>query len=394
MLELKMALWLAFFLIVYAYAGYPAILALGPRAKRDEALSTGNDAAAPPFEVPLVTLIIPACNEERWIARKIENTLALDYPSARLEIIVASDGSTDATVEIARAYECRGVAMAIFPSRVGKQEILNRLVPQAHGEIIAITDANALLAPDALTQLTRPFADPRIGCAIGRRLCVVQERSIQSVAESIYWRYESWIKHAEARWHSCLAATGQLYAVRRELFPRVARVGEDFYIPMKVLASTGRRVAYVPEAVASIPAAATLSVEFERKTRAHVAFLIALPLLGEILLPWRSPVWWRFISHHVLRMLVPLAMLAVFVSSAALARESRTYSYVLLAQLFFYVFALVGWRLAARGRRPKIFYLPFYFVFVQVALAEAWLRWPRRKYDYAWQRTERLLDPS
>jgi poly-beta-1,6-N-acetyl-D-glucosamine synthase len=393
MLELKIAFWMALFLIVYTYAGYPAILALGPRAKHRDELSIGGDAAAPHACIPRVTLIVPACNEERWIARKIENALALDYPSARLEVVVASDGSTDATVEIARAYESRGVAVVAFPSRAGKQEMLNRLVPQARGEIIALTDANALLAPDALVQLVSPFTDPCVGCAIGRRVCIVQERSVQSVAESLYWRYESWIKRAEARWHSCLAATGQLYAVRRELFPRVARVGEDFYIPMKVLAATGRRVAYVPEAVASIPAAATLGVEFERKTRAHLAFLIALPLLRELLLPWRSPVWWRFISHHVLRMLVPPAMLAAVACSAVLARESRLYSYFLLAQLVFCVAALAGWRLAARGRRPKMFYWPFYFVFVQLALAQAWLRWPRRKYDYAWQRTERLLDP-
>jgi cellulose synthase/poly-beta-1,6-N-acetylglucosamine synthase-like glycosyltransferase len=393
MLELKVLFWCAVTLVVYTYAGYPAVLAL--LASQRRALGKPQSGAhATALDPPGATLIIPACNEERWIARKIENALALDYDRERLEIIVASDGSTDRTVEIARAYESRGVTVVAFPFRLGKQEMLNRLVPGARGEIVVMTDTNALLSPDALRQIARPFADPRVGCAIGRRVCILQERSVPSAAESLYWRYESWIKRAEGRLHSCLGATGQLYAVRRSVFPHVEPVGEDFYIPMKILASTGLRIAYVPEAVAAIPAAATLKIEFERKTRAHVAFLLSLPFLKELLVPGRTRAWWQFLSHHVLRMLVPPAMVAAFVCAVALAPESSFYTTALLAQALFCGFALAGWGLAELGRRPKIFYYPFYFAFVQLALAQAWLRWPRRKYDYAWQRTERLPDAS
>jgi poly-beta-1,6-N-acetyl-D-glucosamine synthase len=390
MLELKILFAAAAALVFYTYAGYPMVLALHPRRTR----KTMDGADAPSAKLPRVTLVIPACNEERWIARKIENTLALEYPAAQLEIVVASDGSTDATAEIARGYEARGISTVAFPSRLGKQEMLNRLVPDARGEIIVMTDANAILEPDSLRALVRPFADPRVGCAIGRRVCIVQERSVPSVAESFYWRYESWIKQAESRWHSCLAATGQLYAVRRGVFPHVERVGEDFYIPMKVLASTGLHIAYVPEAVAAIPAAANLSIEFERKTRAHVAFLISLPMLKALLAPGRTPVWWQFISHHVLRMLVPPAMLAALACSIVLAGASSFYLLAMLVQCLFYLLAIAGWFFAVRGLRPKIFYFPFYFVFVQLALGQSWLRWPRGKYEYAWQRTERLPDAS
>ena len=393
MFELEILFFAAAALVFYTYAGYPLVLALLPRRNRatpGTADSRESDAAA----LPRVTIVIPACNEERWIARKIENTLALDYPAKLLEIIVASDGSLDATAEIARGYAARGILVAAFPSRLGKQEMLNRLTPGARGEIIVMTDTNAILERDSLRALVVPFADPQVGCAIGKRVCIIQERSVPSVAESFYWRYESWIKSAESRWHSCLAATGQLYAVRRSVFPHVKRVGEDFYIPMKVLASTGLRIAYVPEAVAAIPAAANLTIEFERKTRAHVAFLISLPLLKELLVPGRTPVWWQFVSHHVFRMLVPPVMIVALASSAALAATDSFYFDATLAQTCFYVFASIGWLLAARGLRPKIFYFPFYFVFVQFALARAWLRWPRKKYDYAWQRTERLPDAS
>jgi biofilm PGA synthesis N-glycosyltransferase PgaC len=386
-LELKILFWTAIALVFYTYAGYPLVLALGSFRKHEEENKCDT-------VLPAVTLIIPACNEERWIARKIENTLSLAYPRDLLEIVVASDGSTDRTAEIARRHQRPGVMVMAFPTRLGKQEMLNRLVPWTRGEIVAITDTNALLAKDAIEQLVRPFADPRVGCAIGRRVCVLQKRSVASLAESFYWRYESWIKQAESRWHSCLAATGQLYAVRRNVFPHVERVGEDFYIPMKVLASTGKRSVYVPSAVVAIPAAASLSIEFERKTRAHVAFLISLPLLRDLLVPGRTPIWWQFISHHVLRMLVPPALLAAFLVSFALASASPFYFFATLAQILFYGLAFTGWIFAAIGRRPKIVYLPFYFVFVQLALAQAWLRWPRGKFDYAWQRTERLTDAN
>jgi len=393
MIELKIFFWVATALVVYTYAGYPVVLAMLAR-RRPAGVRPANGTHRGVLDLPSATLIIPACNEERWIARKIENALALDYARERLEIIVASDGSTDRTAEIARAYEPCGVSVVAFPFRHGKQDMLNRLAPDARGEIVVMTDTNALLSADALREIVRPFADAQVGCAIGRRVCIVQQRSVPSVAESLYWRYESWIKRAESRLHSCLGATGQLYAVRRSVFPHVERVGEDFYIPMKILASTGLRIAYAPEAVAAIPAAATLEIEFERKTRAHVAFLLSLPLLKELLVPGRSRVWWQFFSHHVLRMLVPPAMLAALVCSVVLAGESPLYAIALLAQALFCGLALAGWGFAELGHRPKIFYFPFYFAFVQLALTQAWLRWPRRKYDYAWQRTERLPDAS
>lgn len=382
--------WLSALLAVYTYAGYPLMLALLPRRNQQRLES----AASAPGEWPSVTLVIPACNEERWIARKIENALALRYLPDRLEILVASDGSTDSTAEIARRFESRGVRTHEFSSRLGKQEMLNRIVPAAWGEILVMTDANALLEPGSLAALVAPFADPGVGAAIGRRVCIVQRRSVPSLAESVYWRYESWIKRAESRWHSCLGATGQLYAVRKNVFPHVEPVGEDFYIPMKVLAAGGGRIAYVPEAVAAIPAAANLSIEFERKTRAHVAFLLSLPLLKELVVPGRTPVWWQFLSHHALRMLVPPAMATALLTALSLSRSNPLYAWLAAAQIFFYLLALAGWQLAARGLRPKLCYFPFYFVFVQLALARAWWRWPRGRYEFAWQRTERLPDAN
>jgi len=374
--------WISVMVAVYAYAGYPLLISLAAlfRTVRRSLVDY----------MPLVTVIIPAHNEENWIRQKIENTLALDYPREFFRIVVASDGSSDRTVAIAREFDMRGVEVAAFAERRGKQDMLNALAPSAWGEIVVMTDTNVLLQADSVRMLVRNFSDPQVGCVTGRRLCIEQRGVPQGAGENLYWRYESWIKTNESRLHSCLGAHGQLFAVRRSAFPRVAKVGEDFYIPMKLLASTGLRVIYEPEAIAYTPAAANLGVEFERKTRAHVSFLLTLSLLPELLLPLKTPIWWQYISHHVLRMIVPLALIATLGTSAWLAASSRFYLAALFAQVIFYALATIGFVLARRDVRIKLFYFPFYFAFANAALALALLRWPRRKYDYAWKRTERV----
>jgi biofilm PGA synthesis N-glycosyltransferase PgaC len=374
--------WASILAVVYTYVGYPVLIAMIaailPQQKRD-----------PNFR-PSVTLIVPAHDEEKWIQQKIENTLKLDYPRELLRIVIASDGSTDRTVDIVRAFEGQGVEVAAFRERHGKQDMLNTLGPQAGSDVLVMTDTHVLLQPDALAILVSHFADPRVACVTGRRLCIEQKGVPQGPGESMYWRYEAWIKRNESRVRSCLGANGQLYAVRRSVFPHVEKVGEDFYIPMKIIADTDLRVLYEPEAVCFTPAAANLTIEFERKTRAHVSFLLTLPMLAELLVPWKSHVWWQYVSHHVMRMTVPVALLGTLAAALHLAPASPWYLAAAISQVIFYVLAAVGFVLARRHVRWKIFYVPFYFTFANLAIAKALLRWPRKKYDYAWKRTERL----
>jgi poly-beta-1,6-N-acetyl-D-glucosamine synthase len=378
--------WTGLSLTVYVYFGYPLLVGLLGY--------WSGETAPPPSYCPRLTLIIPAHNEERWIGHKLENTLRLDYPRDLLQIVLASDGSTDRTVEIARQFAEQGVEVVDFPQRLGKQDMLNSLVQAVEGavegEVLVMTDTHALLDPSSVRTLVRHFYDAQVGCVSGRRLCIVQAGVPQGAGESWYWRYESWIKRSESRVHSCLGAQGQLYAVRRSIFPRVEKVGEDFYIPMKIIADGGQRVLFEPDAVAYTPAAANIGIEFERKTRAHVSFLLTLALLPPLLLPWRNPVWWQYVSHHVLRMAVPLAMAGALLGAILLAPVHPYYRAVTGLQLLFYTLALVGLFVARRDLRIKIFYLPFYFVFANLAIAWALGRWPRRKYDHAWQRTERI----
>ena len=374
--------WLSVALIGYVYIGYPLLISLWSRffAPRKQYLDY----------LPRLTLIIPARNEEQWIRHKLENTLELDYPRELIQIIVASDGSTDQTVAVASGFEHRGIIVAEFIERQGKQEMLNILAARSTAEILVMTDTHVLLERESVRNLVRHFADNQVGCVTGQRLCILQPGVPQGAGEGIYWRYESWIKKNESRVHSCLGAHGQLYAVRRSVFPHVERVGEDFYIPMKIIAATGMRVIFEPTAIAHTPAAADLRIEFERKTRAHVSFLLTLPILPELLMPWRNPVWWQYVSHHLLRMTVPIALAGTFISSLLLAARGNVYWWAAGAQLVFYLLSVVGFILALRDIRINLFYIPFYFSLANASLARALLRWPRKKYDYAWNRTERV----
>ena len=383
----KILFWTAVAVVFYTYAGYPILVdwASRLRRRRADALPAGGVA-----ELPLLTLIIPAHNEERWIARKIENTLALEYPQERREILVVSDGSTDKTVEVARQYAQQGVEVADFAKRAGKTAALNRAVALAQGEILVFTDANALLDPGALQCLIPHFSEPQVGGVAGNRACV-ETSSSSTEGEGLYWRYETWIKRSESRLHSCLGAYGQIFAVRRRLFPYVPAVSDDFSIPMKILISTGARIVFEPRVVARIPAAATLRQEWERKIRSHVALLYDTAHLKGGLDPLRSPVWWEFWSHHILRLAAPWAMLAALAASPWLWRDGTAYRALILCEVLFCLAAAAGMALTRSGRRRNLFYPCFYFAFSNAAIIPSWLRWIAGNDPYAWRRTDRAV---
>jgi cellulose synthase/poly-beta-1,6-N-acetylglucosamine synthase-like glycosyltransferase len=382
---MRLLFWVSVGLVVYVYFGYPVLVDLLSRLRK---VARESGPALP--ELPSVSVIIPAHNEERWIARKIENTLALDYPSDRLQILVASDGCTDKTVEIAGRCAEQGVEVDHRVERSGKMATLNRVVPKARGEIILITDCGASLSPDTLQLLARHFQDPRVGCVTGERVCL-RTGSSTSEGESLYWRYEAWIKRSESGFHSCLGGNGQLLAARRCLVPQIPGTSDDFYIPMRILISTGKRVVFEPRAKARIPAAATLGGELARKIRTHRSLFQNSYYLREGLMPWKRTIWWQFWSHHVLRLFVPYALLMALLSSAFLWRAAALYRVITIGQCVFYMAAATGYLLTHWGIRLRIVYIPFYFVFANLAVFLAWVRWARGKHQYAWQRTERTM---
>jgi cellulose synthase/poly-beta-1,6-N-acetylglucosamine synthase-like glycosyltransferase len=348
--------WIAVAIPLYAFAGYPIVLVgLGLAIRREV-----RKAAFTPLISPTVSLLVPAYNEARVIAQKIQNSLALDYPAARIEIVVVSDGSSDGTTEI--ALSLGGVRVVALPKNSGKVAALNAAVPGLLGEIIVFSDASAMLAPDAVSRLVENFADPSVGAVSGRYRVVKPNEVNIGAPEDLYWRYEAFLKTQESRLGSTLGAHGHLHAIRRELypFPPAETVNDDYVIPLAALAQ-GFRAVYEP--AAEVFEEAREMTGFKRRIRIVAGNLQQLRHLAQFLTPFQPLALFFFLSHKALRLLVPFAMLlALAVNLFLLGREG--YRVLLGVQLLFYALAALG----LTGRlRPRVLRLPFYFCMVNSA---------------------------
>jgi len=372
--------WLSMAVLVYAYAGFPLLVALVGRWRRREVRS------AP--VTPAVTLVIAAYNEEHVIGERLENALALDYPADRLEIIVAADGCTDRTGPIVARYAERGVRLLSLP-RQGKIRALDAAVREAHGEVLVFSDANTMCEPGALRALVRNFADPSVGGVAGHtsyRLEVRTESS--SHGERLYWDYDTWLKQLETWTGSVVSAHGGLYAVRRELFPTLpdGAVTDDFAISTAVV-EQGYRLVFEPEARATEFAVPEAQREFRRRVRLMTRGLRGVALRRRLLNPFRYGFYAVVLcSHKVVRRLAPLPLLGLAVTSAVLAPTSRLYLAAAVAQGAFYLLAALGFLLRrARVGGLKPVYIPFYYCMANVASALALVQWLRGTRIERWQ---------
>ena len=362
--------------IVYSYAIYPLLLALATARRRE--------SPPEPSPWPSVSVIISVYNEEKHITQRIENLLALDYPHDKLEILIGSDGSTDRTNELVGQLPDARVKLHAFEPRGGKPGVLNRLVPQARGEFLVFSDANAMFAPDALRKLTRHFADPHIGGVCGR---LVLHGEHSETDEGPYWKLETYLKTRESALDSCLGANGAIYAIRKSCWPGIPdnTFVDDFVIGMRVR-EQGVRVVYDTEAVATEELPQSIGHEMTRRIRIGAGDFQALFLCWRSLLPWRGFHSIAFWSHKVLRWFTPFLMIAALVSNVALA--SHPFFAVLLAvQLAFYTLALVGTFM--RRRKMVAFSAPHYFVIINLALLFGFFRFITGTQQVAWKRTVR-----
>jgi cellulose synthase/poly-beta-1,6-N-acetylglucosamine synthase-like glycosyltransferase len=313
-----------------------------------------------------------AHNEAASIAAKLENALALDWPPGRLEILVASDGSTDATETIVRSFAPRGVRLLALPRR-GKIPTLNAAAAEASGEILVFSDANSMWAPDALRALTRPFADPAVGGVAGDQRYLGRRGRDGSDGERAYWDLDRRLKLWESIAGSVTSATGAIYAIRRELFrPVVPGVTDDFFVSTNVVLA-GRRLVFAPDALAFEPVAPSSGAEFQRKVRVATRGLRGVWVRRALLDPFRHGFYaLQLLSHKVLRRLVGLPLLAILCATPTLWSEGLIYRAALLGQLAVYAAAGAGW-LVPRLRRAKPVAIPLYFCLVNLAaLRAAW----------------------
>jgi glycosyltransferase involved in cell wall biosynthesis len=346
--------------ILYIYAGYPALVAVlavvRPRPVRKAAIR------------PSVTVVIPAHNEAGVIEGKLENTLALDYPRDRLEVLVVSDGSTDGTDAAVKRYEDPRLRLLVQP-RQGKAFALNRGVAAASGEIVVLTDANTVLQRDALARLVESFADPRVGGVAGnkRHRPTVSDDGTGR-GESVYWRFDTWQKACESRTGNVFAADGALYALRRNLYVPIEdpAQADDMAISMRIVLQ-GHRLVFEPDAVVFEEAPAKRRLEFARKVRVTNHSLRALLNLRRQL--WTSGFYSvQLLSHKFLRHFSPVLLLILLGTSAVLARSEPVFQLMLAAQVAVYALGGLG-LLVGSGTAPaaRWLFLPAYFCLVNVA---------------------------
>jgi cellulose synthase/poly-beta-1,6-N-acetylglucosamine synthase-like glycosyltransferase len=362
--------------IIYSYAIYPLLLALLP-ARRGEKPDE-------PAEWPSISVLISVYNEEKHISERIENLLALDYPADKLEIIIGSDGSTDRTNDLVGEFTDSRVKLHAFEERGGKPSVLNRLVPQTRGELLAFSDANAMFAPDALRKLVRHFGDPRIGGVCGR---LVLHGDNSETDEGPYWKLETYLKTHESALDSCLGANGAIYAIRKSCWPGIPdnTFVDDFVIGMRVR-ERGVRVIYDTEAVATEELPQSVGHEMTRRIRIGAGDFQALFLCWRSLLPWRGLYVWSFWSHKVLRWFGPFFMIAALVANAALLPHPM-FAVLLAVQVTFYLLAIIGSMM--RRRKFVLFSAPHYFVVINLSLLFGFFRLIAGTQQAAWKRTAR-----
>ena len=347
--------WISVAVICYVYVGYPFAVWLLARFKPSPPLASEPDW-------PSVSLIIAAFNEERVIGEKLVNALSLDYPRGKLEIILASDGSTDRTDKIVTGFHLQGVRLIRVEGRQGKTAAQNAAAAQASGDILVFSDANAIYEPDALQRLVRHFAREDVGCVEGRRSDFAPAASATARHELTYRDMESRIKTWESRVLSCTGATGPIYAVRRLLYvPLAPSFISDFMEPLLIMCRHGRRHVFEPGAVSREAVLPELKDEFRRKVRIITRCLNSLRMAPEIFNPLQTG-WFaaQVISHRLLRWLVPVFALIVFGANLFLLAHPFFLATMFL-QVAFAAAAALGILLDRLRIGPSCLRLPYYF---------------------------------
>lgn len=361
---MQFVLWGSVAWLVYVYVGYPLVLFVISRFRPFRSQSSGE-------YLPSVSVLLAARNEQADIRWKIAETLAWDYPSDKIELLVASDASEDSTDEIVKSVPDARLRYLRIEPRKGKAQALNCLSELARGELLFFSDVNSHIGPECLRQIARHFADPRVGCVTGSERTSLSERESPTVTGMrACLGYESIVSAAESRIGSVLVCDGSIFCIRRKLFTRLQpELANDLELPIRI-AATGHRILFEPLAVAFENAATVPQEEFQRRRRIVAQGVLGYWRLRPCLKGMRA---WQFLSHKVLRWLGAVPMALLFVSNCVLV-SNQFYKLILGVQIGFYLLAFLGWR-AARMKKDKasIVTFPFYFLTVNFgALFGVW----------------------
>jgi len=369
MLLLKILFWACLFIVFYTYLGYGMLLYAIIRLKR---LLRGNPQLPemPSDEqLPTMTLMICAYNEQDVVEEKMQNTRTLDYPKDKFRVMWVTDGSTDQTNALLKAYP--EVDIVFSPERRGKTAALKHGLHEITTDLVAFTDANTMINSQALREIARRFEDKTVGCVSGEKRVAARNGEMAAEGEGLYWRYESTLKKWDSELYSAMGAAGELYAVRPALCGEVPdnALLDDFMMSMMIV-DEGHRIAYTPDAYALEYGSANIFEESKRKRRIAAGGLQSIWWLRRMLNPLRQPlVAFQYISHRVLRWsLTPVAMLILLLVNIlmVLMGAGTLYTVMLALQLLFYLSALMGWMLSRQGHKNKLLYTAYYFIFMNI----------------------------
>jgi cellulose synthase/poly-beta-1,6-N-acetylglucosamine synthase-like glycosyltransferase len=383
---MKSVFWFIIAVIIFTYFGYPIVLYI-----LSKIFSLRENQESNNIELPRVSMLIAAYNEEKVIAAKIENCLQLDYPKGFLKIWIASDGSSDRTNDIVKKYAAihKNINLLEFP-RTGKSGMLNKAIEAIEDKIVVFSDANTEYATDAIKKLVKHFEDPSVGCVSGRLIYRNPGETISGKGESFYWRYETYLKKMESKLGYVAGANGAIYAIKRELFepfsPRT--INDDFTLSMKIV-KRGFKCLYEENAMVYEDVAPTMISEFNRHVRdgaGHYIAMISLRGLLNPLLGLRSFIYW---SHRILRWLAPFLLILLFVINIFLLSDDL-FKVFFAFQVIFYFLALLGWFGLKYIKMPFILYVPFYFCNLNLALLIGFFKAVANTQKTTWERTERI----
>lgn len=382
--------WISLLLISYTYVGYPAVLFFFVIIKKKffkKKISYFNDD-----EVPEVSLIVACFNEADILKDKIENTLQLDYPINKITLYFVTDGSSDNSAEIIRQYP--QIKLFHEKERKGKNAAVNRVMEQVNTPIAILSDANTFLNPLAIRLLTRHYKNENVGAVAGeKRVFQSKEENAAASGEGAYWKYESKLKTWDSELKTVVGAAGELFSMRTSLYEKVPEgvLIEDFRVSMNI-AKKGYQVVYEPEAYAMESSSLSMEEENKRKIRISAGGLIEVWHFLDLLNFFKYGILsFQYISHRMMRWTIaPLALLLVLISNIFLAlNDTGFYTVTLLAQLLFYIIALVGYLLRNKKLGFGLIFVPYYFVFMNLSVYQGLMLLIRKKQSAVWEKAKR-----
>jgi len=393
---LKLLFWMLLFTVFYTYIGYGIILFTIIIIRRFFKLGDIIDIDYD-YE-PEVTLFITAYNEKDYVASKMKNTLELEYPAAKLNIVWVTDGSDDGTPEMLSKYP--NTTVHHLDARNGKIGAMNRGMELVNTPVVVFSDANTMLGKESIKRIVRLFGNEKVGCVSGEKRIFNHDSDVASGAgEGLYWKYESALKKWDAELYSVVGAAGELFAIRTKLYRHVEKdtLLDDFIISLRV-AQEGYTIQYDPEAFAIETASANVKEELKRKIRISAGGIQSVVRLRSLLNVFKyGTLSFQYISHRVLRWtLAPLCLLLLIPISSILAYkqgflEVGLYSILFWLQLLFYCAALLGWFLENRATRIKALFVPYYFFIMNLSVVLGFVRYMRNNQSVNWERAKRAV---